>query len=199
MVIRPMIAPTLLFFASLLVIGIALLVMQSTNLALLAALCSIASLILLVQGYIRHRRAKARANWLILDGSNIMHWKDNTADIATLRAVTDYLSQLGYTPGVVFDANVGYKISNRFLDDRALAKLLHLPRNQVMVVPKGTPADPTILTAAHDFGARVVSDDRFRDWEQTYPEINEPGFLIRGGYQNGELWLDLPTASQRSA
>ena len=196
MLIHLMIAPALLFFASLLGIGIALLVMQSTNLALLAALCSFASLLLLVQSYIRHRRtkAKARANWLVLDGSNIMHWKGNTADIATLRAVTDHLSHLGYTPGVVFDANVGYKISNRFLDDRALAKMLHLPRNQVMVVPKGTPADPTILTAARDFGARIVSDDRFRDWGQTYPEINEPGFLIRGGYQNGELWLDLPPA-----
>jgi hypothetical protein len=173
--------------------------MQSSNLALLAALCAIGNLLLPVQSYVRHRRAKARANWLVLDGSNIMHWKDNTDEFFSLRAVTNHLSHLGYIPAIVFDANVGHKISNSFLNDRALAKLLHMPVQQLTVVSKGTPADPTILIAARNFGARVVSDDRFRDYAQTYPDINEPGFLIRGGHQSGEHRLDLPPALQRIA
>jgi len=60
-----------------------------------------------------------------------------------------------------------------------------------MVVPKGAPADPAILSAAQDTGARVVSNDRFRDWSDDFPEVRAPGFLIRGGYRSGELWLDL--------
>ena len=39
-----------------------------------------------------------------------------------------------------------------------------MPGNAVMVAPKGQPADPHILFVARDLGARIVSNDRFRDW-----------------------------------
>ena len=63
-----------------------------------------------------------------------------------------------------------------------------------MVVPKGTPADPTVLTVARDYGAQVVSNDRFRDWAAAFPEVKHPGHLIRGEYRAGKLWIDLPQA-----
>ena len=43
------------------------------------------------------------------------------------------------------------------------SKLLKMPESHIMVVPKETPADPYILQAARDYGARIVSNDRFRD------------------------------------
>jgi Zc3h12a-like Ribonuclease NYN domain len=140
---------------------------------------------------LRRSEAAGPKNWIVIDGSNVMHWKDNTAQIATVRAVIQALKARGFTPGVVFDANAGYKIGDRYKDDWELAKLLNLPEKQVLVVPKGTPADPYLLQAARDLGARVVTNDRYRDWAQAHPEVRTPGFLIRGGYRkSGELWLD---------
>jgi len=120
-----------------------------------------------------------------------MHWMDGSPQLATARAVTDRLRALGYTPLVIFDANAGYKTVGRYKHDFALGRLLDLPAKQVMVVPKGTPADPTILAAARDLGASVVSNDRYRDWAEAFAEVKDPGFVIRGGYRTGQLWLDL--------
>ena len=66
-----------------------------------------------------------------------------------------------------------------------------------MVVNKGTPADATILAAARDLGARIVSNDRYRDWLDQHPEVDRPGALIRGGFEDGALWLALEDAAQR--
>lgn len=151
----------------------------------------------------RYRRASARyGGWqsakgerfILVDGSNVMHWSANTPDIEPVRAVISRLKAQGYTPGVVFDANVGYKLEGRYRNHYKLAKRLGLPHEQVMVVPKGEPADPMILRAARDYGGRVVSQDRFRDWETDFPELRRPDFRVPGGYDGGELWLDLPSA-----
>lgn len=140
----------------------------------------------------RRREARAPLVHVVVDGSNVMHWKDGTPSLDTLREVLGHLTGLGFTPDVVFDANAGYKIAERHHDDRAFSQMLGLPRDRVMVVAKGTPADPVILAAARDMGARIVTNDRYRDWAETHPEVQTPGHLIRGGYRDGRLWLDLP-------
>ncbi|OIQ38000.1 MAG: hypothetical protein BM560_20165 [Roseobacter sp. MedPE-SWde] len=134
---------------------------------------------------------KRTKRWVILDGSNVMYWRDETPQIKTLQEVIQALRAAGYTPGVVFDANAGYLLFGKYQHDGALAKSLGLPEERVMVVPKGSPADPAILAAAADLGARVVTNDRYRDWAKQHPEVTEPGHLIRGGYKAGKLWLDL--------
>ena len=47
------------------------------------------------------------------------------------------------------------------------------------------------VAAARDLGARIVSNDRYRDWAADHPEVATPGHLVRGGYREGALWLDL--------
>ncbi|WP_375186406.1 hypothetical protein [Pseudooceanicola sp.] len=133
-----------------------------------------------------------KKRWIVLDGSNIMHWKGNGADLATVREVTRRLGEMGYVPCVVFDANAGYKLNNRYQDDAELAKRLGLPSARVLVVAKGTIADEIILSAARDQNARIVTNDRFRDWADQHPEVEEEGHLVRGGYRSGRLWLNLP-------
>lgn len=128
---------------------------------------------------------------VVVDGSNVMHWKDNTPDLQVLRAVVAELKRRGYTPGVVFDANAGWKLLGRYRHDGAMARLLGLPEDQVMVVPKGQVADGWILSAARDLGAPVVTNDRYRDWVEAHPEVTEPGRLIRGGVREGKVWLDV--------
>lgn len=130
-------------------------------------------------------------NWVILDGSNVLYWKDDRPQIETVREVLARLTELGFTPGVMFDANAGYLVSGSYQHDHRFSQQLGLPENHVMVVPKGKPADPYILAAARDLGARIVTNDRYRDWEAKHSEIRTPGFLIQGGYRAGKLWLDV--------
>lgn len=186
------VVPVLLFLLSLAVVGFALTSPGMSDLLLLAGPAALASLLILLRDLLRRalRRVRARS-WVVVDGSNVMHWKDGEPRIATVREVIGRLSSMGFTPGVVFDANAGYKLAGRYQHDRALGRLLGLPEDHVMVVPKGEPADPVLLAAARDLGARVVSMDRFRDWEEMFPEIRKRGYLIRGGYRDGALWLDL--------
>ncbi|GGD34884.1 hypothetical protein [Sinisalibacter lacisalsi] len=120
-----------------------------------------------------------------------MHWRNETPDLDTVRAVLAHVASLGMTPGVVFDANAGYLLFGRHHNDRAFSARLGLPLDRVMVVPKGTPADPFILTAARDLGARIVTNDRFRDWAGDFPEVQTPGYLLRGGFREGRPWLEL--------
>ena len=38
----------------------------------------------------------------------------------------------------------------------------------------------------------MVTNDRYRDWAERFPDIRSPGFLVRGGYRKGRpSWLDL--------
>lgn len=172
-----------------------------------AAIAAVILIILLLR-VIRPKQARGRkdgwrprkkARFILVDGSNVMHWRDNTPNIEPVKEVIDALRAQGYTPGVVFDANAGYKLEGRYQGHYGLARRLGLPHAQVMVVPKGEPADPMILRAARDYGGRVVSQDRFRDWEDQFPELRRPDFRVPGGYDRGKLWLGLEQRGARAA
>lgn len=176
------------------------------DVAFLAAILAVASGIIALRGAGRaqpprtprpKRRRKGRP--IVVDGSNVMHWKDQVARLDVLREVVRVLDAQGYRPGVVFDANAGYKLQGRYLDDRPLARMLGLPEDQVLVVQKGSPADPVILQTARALGARIVTNDRYRDWAATYPEVTQPGHLVRGGYQDGRLVLRLAAEAKAKA
>ena len=156
------------------------------------ALCLIA--FALLAGVFRRaaRLFRRKKRLVILDGSNVMHWREGKPEIQTVIAVVRYLEKRGYMPGVVFDANAGYLLMGKYQHDRALAQLLRLPEARVMVVPKGTPADPAILKAARDYGAPVVTNDRFKDWAKDFPEVKTDGHLITGRIEPKRVVLDLP-------
>jgi len=183
-------APLILLLMSLLGMAAA---WSVPDLALLAGLSALASLILLGLAWGKARKAQAgpAKPWIVVDGSNVMYWNDNTPKIETVRAVVERLVSLGYAPGVMFDANAGYLLGGRYMHDGAMGKALGLPMDRVMVVPKGVPADPYILTAARDLGVRIVTNDRYRDWAGDHPEVAEVGHLVKGGYRDGKLWLDI--------
>ncbi|WP_371809378.1 hypothetical protein [Ruegeria sp. HKCCD6604] len=155
---------------------------------LLALICVMASTILFIRAWFRWRRANT---WIIVDGSNVMHWKDGTPDLGTLKKVLETLKHAGFKPGVMFDANVGYKVEGNYMDDRKLSRALGLRSKQVMVAPKGTPADPLILQAARDSKARIVTNDRFRDWVDEFPDVLKADRLVKGGFRKDELWFSL--------
>jgi len=184
-----MIAPLVLLVLSLIGIVAALSVQGMVGAILVAGPSARASAFLLVRAYLLARKTarKASETLIVVDGSNAMHWKDGTPQLATLREIVLRLSALGFTPGVVFDANAGHILTGRYQHNAAMGKLLGLPKDRVMVVNKGEPADPTILAAARLLKARIVTNDRYRDWAEAHPELRDPGFLIRGGYRAGKL------------
>lgn len=177
-----------------------------SDLMLLALIMALASLILLVLA-LRDRWARPPSaprppaasrprstprplqKWLLVDGSNVMHWKDGPPQIETLREVVEALLAAGYAVGMVFDANAGYRLAGRYQDDSALARQLGLSTGQVFVVPKVTPADPYLLITARKMQARIITNDRYRDWAAEYPEVEKPGLLIWGGFRAEKLWL----------
>ncbi len=155
--------------------------------ALVALPAALASLILLLLALRRPKprrpaapvwprpgRAKASPNWINACGSNVMHWNDGTPKVETLRAVIFRLTELGFSPGVVFDANAGYRLNGAYQHDRALGRLLGLPEDRFMVVEKGTTADPIVLAAARDLGARIVSNDRLPQLGRRPPRGRHP-------------------------
>jgi hypothetical protein len=168
--------------------------------ALVAALAGVFLLLRLVFPSRWRKATRTPEIWILVDGSNVMHWVDNTATLEPVKRVVDHLKALGFVPGIVFDANAGWKLEGRYLHDGDFARLLKVEKRQVMVVPKGTQADPFLLETAREFGARIVTNDRFRDWAEAHPEVKQPGLLIRGGYRHdGTFWLAetplVPTAA----
>lgn len=159
-----------------------------TDPLLLAALAAVVVLLVVVRLL---RRRRTAVPMVVVDGSNVMYWKDEKPRLDTVREVVAHLEAQGFKPGVMFDANAGYLLTGKYQHHPAFAKLLGLTPDRVLVVPKGQPADPTILAAARELDARIVTNDRFRDWAEHHPEVRQPGHLIRGGYREGRPWLEL--------
>lgn len=147
----------------------------------------------------RRRRRKAgggsqppQRRWVVIDGSNVMFWEDERPSLSTVSAVVGEVKKAGLTPLVWFDANAGYKVGDRYMNPRDLSRAIGVPIKQVRVAPKGSPADPLLLEDAAKLGTGVVSNDRYRDWAETYPSVTQPGVLVRGRMQGGAALLDWP-------
>lgn len=130
-----------------------------------------------------------RRDWILVDGSNVLYWRNDTPDLATVRLVVRELLRRDLTPVVWFDANAGYLVAGRYFGPGALARQLGIPAAQVFVAPKGTPADPLILEGAQALSARVVTNDRYRDWADTFPALGLPEVLVRGQIRDGKAIL----------
>lgn len=192
----------LILLTSVIAVFVALFVPGLTDLVLLAGPTALASLFLLVKNWLGRprldrtddaplgKKSAFKRRHLVIDGSNVLHWNGNQPDIRLVLQTAKQVKAAGFTPGVIFDANVGYKIGNRYLDDADLARLLGLPVERVLVVPKGVAADQYILKAARDLGARIVTNDRYRDWVADFPEAAKPGFLITGSAHDGVVLLN---------
>lgn len=181
-----MLTPALLLLISLAGLVLGLTQEPWSDIVIPAGAGAVASLYILLRSIDPWYRA---GKPVIIDGSNVMFWAGVEPDIKIVRNLVKVLSRRGLQPGVIFDANVGYRIAGIYMDDAVMARALKLPVDQVLVVPKGTPADQYILDAARGMHARVVSNDRYRNWADRYPEVKEANFLVQGGIKNGKPWI----------
>jgi hypothetical protein len=137
----------------------------------------------------RGKPAGLAANAIVVDGSNVMYWGGEPSALVLTR-VLRALERRDLSPIVFFDANVGYKLGDHYMDDAEMASLAGLPQSSVFVVDKGVIADEIILNFASKHSLRVVSNDQYRDWRVAFPAISGRGKLVKGRWQQGTVIFD---------
>src|SRR3954463_8059742 len=102
---------------------------------------------------------------VLVDGSNVAHSTEGEkAQLANIVAMREKMQEEGFDPVVVVDAALRHQI-----DDTAGYERL-VESGVVRQAPAGTDADYFILTFARELDARIVSNDRFRDRIDAFPD-----------------------------
>jgi hypothetical protein len=134
-----------------------------------------------------HRNGKDEADTgrresrtVIIDGSNVAHSSEGeVAQLGNIQLVAQKLQDEGFEPVVLVDAALRHKI------DRTDEYEKLVEDGTIRQAPAGTDADYFILSFARELDADVVSNDRFRDRQDAFPETRER--MIRYMIVNGEV------------
>ena len=118
---------------------------------------------------------------VVIDGTNVLYWDGEQAELSTLCIVVDDLRRRGYAPFVFLDASSRHHLNDKTMTEKSFAKTLGLPQARVRVCPAKTEADAFILRFAREQALPVVSNDRFGDrHEQTRGLKLIKGIIARG-------------------
>lgn len=109
---------------------------------------------------------------ILIDGSNVLYWRSGQADLNALGLIIAELAARRFVPVVYFDHSIV-----RYETGAALEK--RCEPAQIMVAPRGTPADPLLLAACNSGCIQIVSCDRYRAWRGVYPQLQKD-WLVTG-------------------
>jgi hypothetical protein len=127
---------------------------------------------------------------VIVDGSNVAHSSEgDKALLGNIRAVRDKLIEEGYQPVVLVDAALRHQID----DEPGFEALVEC--GTIKQAPAGTDADYFILSFARELDANIVSNDRFKDRVDAFPEIKQR--VIRYMIVNGEVVFERRTRRRK--
>ncbi|HEU5210943.1 MAG TPA: hypothetical protein VFU06_16225 [Longimicrobiales bacterium] len=122
----------------------------------------------------------------IVDGSNVAHSTEGeSARLENITLVCDRLREDGFEPVVVADAALRHQIDQ----PREYEELVE--NGTIKQAPAGTDADYFILSFARELDAAVVSNDRYRDRMDAFPEARDR--VIRFMIVNGEVVFEKRT------
>ena len=131
-------------------------------------------------------REEAPGSLVLVDGSNVAHsCEGDQALLANITAVCDKLRDEGYEPLVLVDAALRHQIDHRAEYERLV------DQGTIRQAPAGTDADYFILSFARELDASIVSNDRFRDRQKSFPDAAKR--LIRYMVVMGEVVLERRT------
>jgi hypothetical protein len=122
----------------------------------------------------------------IVDGSNVAFSGEGGARLANIRLVCEKLEEQGYETVIVVDAALRHQID----DSRGYEEMVEAGR--IRQAPAGTDADYFILSFARELDASVVSNDRFKDRLDAFPEARES--VIRYMIVSDEVVFERRTA-----
>lgn len=122
----------------------------------------------------------------IIDGSNVAYSTEGGQPrLDNIQLMVDKLEEDGYTPIVVVDAALRHSIDNETEYEKMVDS------GKIKQAPAGTDADYFILSFARELEASIVSNDRFRDRSEGFPEASSR--LIRYMIVNNEVVLEKRT------
>ena len=105
---------------------------------------------------------------VLVDGSNVAHSSEaEQPSLADIVAVCNKLRSEGLEPVVVVDAALRHQIDDRKGYERLVEDGL------IRQAPAGTDADYFILSFARELEAKIVSNDRFRDRLESFPDARD--------------------------
>ena len=115
---------------------------------------------------------------IFIDGSNCLFWQSGQRREDAPLLITRALIARRFAPVVYFDNSIRLHLGGPTLD--SLAALA-----QVIVVPKGSQADPHLIETALAAQCQIVTNDRFHDWRKIYPRLRNDtlvtGQIAKGG------------------
>ncbi|HWS54556.1 MAG TPA: hypothetical protein VN228_10530 [Pyrinomonadaceae bacterium] len=124
--------------------------------------------------------AENNREFVVIDGANVAYEEKSGGGkpkLSNLLKVRRELEERGLCPIIIVDASLKYDID----DQQQLEKLIQ--SQQVRQVPAGTDADFFILEIADQCGARIVTNDQYRNYKDRYPWIPErrlPYMIVNG-------------------
>jgi hypothetical protein len=113
-------------------------------------------------------KRQERSGIALVDGSNVAHSSEGEkARLKNIDLILEKLEEEGLEPIVVADAALRHQIDEvdryeKLLDD-----------GHIRQAPAGTDADYFILSFARELDANIVSNDRFRDRQEAFPDARD--------------------------
>ena len=117
---------------------------------------------------------------IVIDGANVAYEERSAGGrpkLSNLLKVRCELEERGFEAIILVDASLKYDI-----DDQAQLQSL-IASQQVRQVPAGTDADFFIIQLAEQVNARIVTNDRYKDYAERFPWIQErrlPYMIVKG-------------------
>ena len=117
---------------------------------------------------------------VVIDGANVAYEERSAGGkpkLSNLLKVRSELEERGQEAVIIVDASLKYDID----DADQLEKLIR--SQQVRQVPAGTDADYFIIQFAHELDADIVTNDRYKDYAEQYPWVQErrlPYMIVKG-------------------
>ncbi len=109
-----------------------------------------------------------RSGKALVDGSNVAHSSEGgQGRLRNIELVVEKLKEDGFEPIVVSDAALRHQI-----DETAKYEAL-IDGGEIRQAPAGTDADFFILSFARELDANIVSNDRFRDRLESFPDARD--------------------------
>jgi hypothetical protein len=122
----------------------------------------------------------------LVDGSNVAHSAEGgKAKVEHILLICEKLAEEGMQPVVVVDAALRHQIDDEDKYEELVGK------GEIRQAPAGTDADYFILSFARELEASIVSNDRFKDHQKSFPEARER--VIRYMIVEGEVVLERRT------
>lgn len=104
---------------------------------------------------------------ILVDGSNVARSVEGKS-IECLELMRTKLLSMGYAPVIIVDANLRHLLTG---DKREKLESM-LKNNVIFQSPAGVKADEALLKISDEKGFRIVSNDQFKEYMNTYPWID---------------------------